>query len=438
MFDSTKRYVAVDLGVTRGQVVLATVTSGSLTVETVHSFQIPTVRMAGQDYWDIYAAYGEVIKGLSLVGAKGLAVESIGIDAWGPGIVCLGRDGSFLGLPRICGSVLSEAVQAKFFKRMDRRELYEAAGSNVLDSHAALQLFGLRRAKSVSLEEAKSLLFIPEAMVCLLTGKRVTEFTSLSAAGLVDRRKGKLSKDVLEACKVRPKRFPSVVQPGSKPGKLTEEAAQATGLGRIHVVTVAGHDVASAAAALPAAGSSSVSLPSGQASAEGSAFLLAGDVCILGVQTAAPVVNDQTFEMNFSNEAGADGVNLLLKRILDDSAEGHSPGSRRLYSAGSGIDAATAQTDYSSLAEEIGNTFVKLQSVTPFRLRTVCVAGDRAADPAFCQLVADECTVPITVLTPAWDGSAGVAALGNILVQSGLTRQAVSSLLTPVTYNPSI
>jgi len=485
MADSTKRYIAADLGLSQGKVLLASVTGGVLTAETVHTFDIPTVRMDGQDYWDIFAAYSELLKGLTVIGSRKLSIESIGIDAWGPGIVCLGRDGRIFGLPCMCGDVLSEAYQAKFFKRMSRRELYEAAGVNVLDSHAALQLFALRRGKSVALDEAKSLLFIPEAIAYLLTGKRFTEYASLSAAGLVDRRSGKISRDVLEACKVRPKRFPSVVQQGARPGKLTEEVAEATGLGRVPVVTVSGHDLASAAAAAPSAG-------------EGSAFLYTGAVSVIGVETVTPVVSDQTFEMNFSNEAGAAGVNLLVKRIAGTDLLGRclaawraaglayspedvalmaregaptaaqldpeDPALRSVAAAPAAIarycslrsmtppadDAALVRLVYSSLAEKIGDTFLKLQSVTPFRLKALHIVGNGvpipgsqpsedgssaslfvggASDPVFCQMVADECAVTVTA------GPADVAALGNVLVQSGLPRTALSA---PVSYTPSL
>ena len=221
MADNKKRYIAIDLGASGGKVVLATVGGGQADIETLHSFSLPEIRIGGQAYWDIYAAYSGILKGLSAAGLRKVPVESIGIDSWGPGIACVAKDGHLLGLPRLSGEVLSDAVQAKFFKRMERRDLYEATGVNVLDSHAALQLFGLRREKSVALDEAKYLFFIPEAIGYLLTGKRYTEFTSLSTAGLADRRTGKISKDVLGACKVRARRFPSVAQPGAKLGKLS-------------------------------------------------------------------------------------------------------------------------------------------------------------------------------------------------------------------------
>ena len=489
MADSAKRYIAVDLGATGGKVVLASVAGGRVATETVCEFSLPHVSIAGREYWDIYSAYAGMLKGLTMVGARKLSVESIGIDSWGPGIVCLGRDGSFLGLPQIGGDVLSEAVHSKFFKRMERRELYEKTGVNVLDSHAALQLYGLRRSKSIALEMAKNLLFIPEAMAYLLTGKRLCGYTSLYAAGLVDRGTKKLSKDVLSACKVKARRFPSVVQPGSKPARLTEELAEATGLGRIPVVAVAGHDLASAAAAVPVSpavpGSDRASLPGILSSEEGAAFLLTGAVSALGVETASPVVNDQTFEMNFSNEAGAGGVNLLVKRICgtdlparclaawraagrdygpEDLArmarEGapvaaqldpEDPALRSAFAAPAFDPAAalsrycslrsmTAPADdasivrliYASLAEKIGDTFTKLQSVTPFRIKSLYIIGEGSSDAAFCQMVADECAVPVTA------GPADAAVLGNVLVQAGLTRAALASSFPTTAYTPGL
>ena len=488
MADSTKRYVAVDLGASCGKVVLASVTAGTVNTETVHSFPIPSVRYSGRDYWDIHAAYHEVLKGLSMVGSRKLSVESVGIDAWGPGIVCLAADGSFLGLPCIFDEVLSSAAHAKFFKRMDRRELYETTGVNILDSHAALQLFGLRRSRSIALEMARYLLFIPDAMAYLLTGKRMCGYTSLYAAGLVDRTKKKLSRDVLSACKVRPRRFPSVVQPGARPARLSEEVAEATGLGRIPVVAVAGHRLASATSAVPAAtvipGSDRAPLGT-VSSGEGAAFLMTGAVGIIGVETASPIVNDQTFEMNFSNEAGADGTNLLVRRIAgmdllkrclaawrasgrdygpEDLArmarEGapvaaqldpEDPALRSAFASPSlnpadainryctlrsmsspPDDSAIVRLIYSSLAEKTGDTFTKLQSITPFRLKSLYITGEWALDSVLCQMVADECAVPVTA------GPVDAAVLGNVRIQAGLTREALSASFPSVTYTPAL
>ena len=113
-------------------------------------------------------------------------------------------------------------------------------------------------------------------------------------------------------------------------------------------------------------------------------------------------------------------------------------------------DAATVRLIYESYAEKIGDTFVKLQSVTPFRIKTLYLIGEGipsslssgtdinermlcgVQDPVFCQLVADECAVPVIT------GPADAAVLGNVLAQAGLTRQALSSTFTPATYSPGL
>ena len=474
MADSTKRYIAVDLGINSGKVVLASVSGGKVSTETVREFRLSPVRIAGQNYWNIFSAYTEVMQGLSAIGARKVSVESIGIDSWGPGIVCMAKDGSILGLPRMVEDTFSELVNAKFFKRMEKRVLYDTTGVNVLDSSAALQLFALRRSGSVILEDTKHLLFIPSAMAYLLTGKRFCDLTSLSAAGLTDRTSKKISKDVLKACKAKARRFPSVVQAGSKPGKLTEEVAQVTGLGRIPVVAVAGHDLASAAAAVPYAPAAASTASAG----EGSAFLLVGSVSVIGVETASPIVNDQTFEMNFSNEAGLAGLNLLVKRIAGtdllrrcmeawrDAGRVYSPEDvdrmaregaatvaqldpedptlRSVPDAPAAItrfcslrnmatpadDAAMVRLVCSSIAEKVGDTFVKLQSVIPLRIKTLHLVGEVSS--VLCQMIADECAVPVTA------GPADAAVLGNVLVQAGLTRQAIATSFTPETFTPDL
>ena len=95
-------------------------------------------------------------------------------------------------------------------------------------------------------------------------------------------------------------------------------------------------------------------------------------------------------------------------------------------------DASIVRLVYTSIAEKIGDTFTKLQSVTPFRLRSLSIIGEGASDPVLCQMVADECAVPVTA------GPADAAVLGNVLVQAGLSRQATASSFEPVTYSPGL
>ncbi len=45
------------------------------------------------------------------------------------------------------------------------------------------------------------------------------------------------------------------------------------------------------------------------------AFISMGTWCIIGQETESPIINDQAFNADFSNEGGAEGINLFVKNI---------------------------------------------------------------------------------------------------------------------------
>ena len=73
-------------------------------------------------------------------------------------------------------------------------------------------------------------------------------------------------------------------------------------LGAIPVIAVAGHDTASAVAAVPALN-------------RNFAYLSSGTWSLMGVETDAPVITEETERLNFTNEGGVAGTIRLLKNI---------------------------------------------------------------------------------------------------------------------------
>ena len=80
---ATNRFVAVDLGASSGRVILATIDRGTISMEEIHRFPDPIIQMRGHFYWDLPAIYQSVIDGLKAIAARGIEVDSIGIDTWG-------------------------------------------------------------------------------------------------------------------------------------------------------------------------------------------------------------------------------------------------------------------------------------------------------------------------------------------------------------------
>ncbi|HBG80593.1 MAG TPA: rhamnulokinase, partial [Porphyromonadaceae bacterium] len=96
--------------------------------------------------------------------------------------------------------------------------------------------------------------------------------------------------------------FAPIVFPGTLIGTLSESAQKQTHLGAVPVIAVAGHDTASAVMATPAEN-------------ENFAYLSSGTWSLMGIESKEPVVSEETFSLNFTNEGGADGSIRLLKNI---------------------------------------------------------------------------------------------------------------------------
>lgn len=89
---------------------------------------------------------------------------------------------------------------------------------------------------------------------------------------------------------------------GNVDRRLSESIARKTGIGEIPVIAVAGHDTASAVAAVPA-------------SSPNFAYLSSGTWSLMGIEVEKPIINEVSFKNNFTNEGGIEGTTRFLKNI---------------------------------------------------------------------------------------------------------------------------
>ncbi len=296
-------FFAVDLGATSGRTILGSFTPDGLELEEVNRFPNHLIRIGGHFYWDIYELYRHIVEGLKLAAQReDVEIVSIGIDTWGVDFVCVGADGAFLRQPYSYRDPHTGGGPARYFARMPRKQVYEWTGIQVMDFNTLFQLDTLRRNHDSALAAADKLLFIPDALSYLLTGVMVTEYTIASTSQLVNAATRRLEPALLESLGLTEAHFGRFVYPGEQVGLLTPEVQELTGLGAVPVIAVAGHDTASAVAAVPATNANF-------------AYLSSGTWSLMGVETDAPVINDETERLNFTNEGGVAGTIRLLKNI---------------------------------------------------------------------------------------------------------------------------
>lgn len=296
-------FFAVDLGATSGRTIAGFITDGKVKLEELTRFPNNLIETGGHFYWDIYALYFEIIKGLKLVARRGLKIESIGIDTWGVDFVCIGDDGALLRNPIAYRDPYTFGAMDEYFANaVSKEEVYRATGIQFMNFNSLFQLYVMKRDGNSALKNASKILFVPDALSWMLTGKAVCEYTIASTSQLLNPVTKDLDEKLLGSLGLERGMFGEMVMPGHEIGVLTEEVQKMTGLGAVPVIAVAGHDTASAVAAVPAKD-------------EHFAYLSSGTWSLMGIETKEPIINELSYKRNFTNEGGVEGTTRFLKNI---------------------------------------------------------------------------------------------------------------------------
>ena len=459
-----KYSLAIDIGASSGRHIVGWKDNGELQTKEVYRFLNGMTELNGHLTWDIEALLYHVKAGIAAA-KKCYPVESLSIDTWGVDFACVAKDGT-LSLPRAYRDPYTDGIPEKFFRKMPREELYRRTGIQIMNLNSVFQLYAQHKEGSEALENAKAILFMPDAVSYLLTGKKVCEYTILSTSALMDPRTKKIDKDILDVCHVKSKRFPSIVYPGDKVGKLSPELAEKTGLGKVNVIAVAGHDTGSAVAAVPAL-------------SEGFAYLSSGTWSLMGIETKEPVINEKMYQLNFTNEGGVGGTTRLLKNITGmwlleqclvkwrsedknysypeiarlaseceksadlidpDAPEFASPTDMPAaickYCRDHGFeepadDAHIMRLIYDSLAGKYAEVFHNLEAIAPFKIEALHIIGGGSQNELLDQMTADACGVTVVA------GPAEGTALGNVMIQAKLSRKDINKFIDTKIFKPS-
>ena len=298
-----QHFFAVDLGATSGRTILGIIEDGRLEQEELTRFPNNLIETGGHFYWDIYALYNEMIKGLQKVGQRGIEITSIGIDTWGVDFVFIGEDNAILRNPIAYRDPHTFGRMEEYFEHVvGRRQVYDITGIQFMNFNSLFQLYAMRKDDNAALKHCQKVLFLPDALSWMLTGEAVCEYTIASTSQMLDPSTGDLSERLIESVGLTRRHFGRMVQPGTMIGVLTKEVQKMTGLGPVPVIAVPGHDTASAVAAVPARD-------------ENFAYLSSGTWSLMGIESRKPVINDRSYELNFTNEGGIEGTTRFLKNI---------------------------------------------------------------------------------------------------------------------------
>jgi rhamnulokinase len=297
------KHLAFDLGAESGRAVLGDFDGRRLRLEILTRFANEPVRTLGAMHWDVLRLHRDMLASLRKCAAEHGGADSVGVDTWGVDFALLGRGGVLLGNPRCYRDPHTEGVMEMALARIPRQELFRRTGIQFMRFNSLFQLLALQRDRSPLLDAAETLLFMPDLFHYFFTGEKVNEYTDASTSQMLDPATRTWAAGLLRDFDLPERLQGKIVLAGAILGPLHRSVADEAGLKGARVVAPATHDTAAAVAAVPAQGDSW-------------AFISSGTWSLMGVETAAPRVNDETLAANFTNEGGVCGTIRLLKNIM--------------------------------------------------------------------------------------------------------------------------
>ena len=298
----SKNVLAFDFGASSGRAILGRFDGSKIELEEVHRFSNDPVTVNGTMYWDVLRQFFEIKQGLSK--AKHMSnFDSIGIDTWGVDFGLPDKDGYLLENPIHYRDSRTQNAIADVSQIISHSELYGRTGIQQMYFNTIYQLFALKQNRPELLKHAHTALFMPDLFTYFLTASKGSEYSIASTTSLLNPWTRKWDKELMSQLDIPTDLFPAVRETGTLAGRLTSEIQEQLGLGPVPVYRVASHDTASAVVSVPALDDDFI-------------YISSGTWSLMGIESDQPIINEQSSEMNYTNEGGYGGKIRFLKNIM--------------------------------------------------------------------------------------------------------------------------
>ena len=290
-------YCAIDLGATSGRILVGTQKNNQWYLETVHRFDDYLVQSDYGLIWNFEKIVYEIRIGLRKLHSLGLKVKSIGIDSWAVDYVLLNQDEQVMFPIYAYRNTRTSLGIELIHQGVSRKDLYERTGIQYQPFNTIYQLASETKDR---LNSAKTFLMIPDYLNFVLTGKKQNEITNMSTTALIDPYSNQINEEILEMISVKPCLFPQLSRPGKRIGSLRKDIANDVGF-ECDVITVASHDTASAFIGHEM---------------KDCFILSSGTWSLLGLVLDKPLINEESYRLNLTNEKGVNDTTRFLKNIM--------------------------------------------------------------------------------------------------------------------------
>jgi sugar (pentulose or hexulose) kinase len=284
--------MAFDLGASSGRGILAAFDGNRIELNEAARFPNSPSFLHGRAYWNFLWIMDNIKKGMASCNVK---PESIGIDTWGVDFGLLDGSGGLLSMPR---SYRDNAFDRKNMEEAavvlgGERELFFETYLSNWEINPLFKLYYMKKNGEEMLESAKTFLMLPNLIEYFLTGRKHSEYTICATTQLYNMKQKKWAGSLMDKIGIPQELFTEVDYAGKILGPLSRETAEETGC-KAQIISVAGHDTASAALAAPS-------------SSRKFTFISSGTWSLLCSCSSSLLEDENVMKKGISNEANWDG-----------------------------------------------------------------------------------------------------------------------------------
>jgi rhamnulokinase len=449
------KILAFDLGASSGRAMLGNFDGEKIELVEIHRFSNDPVMVNGTLYWDILRLLFEIKQGI--IKAKNLGgFDSIGIDTWGVDFGLIAKDGKMLSNPVHYRDSRTVNTPEKIFEKISKKELFNRTGLGFMRLNTIYQIYYLLENESDLLSRCDKMLNTPDLLAYFLTGEKRSEKTIASTTNLLNPHTKEWDFELIKELGLPSDIFAKIINTGEVYGNLSDEICEELGCESVPVVAVGCHDTASAVVSAPIQSNDFI-------------YISCGTWSLFGIESESPIITDEAYKSNFSNETGINNTTRFLKSIMglwliqeskrawekqgietsfdvlekealeaepfkcfidvDDStfeSAGNMPKRVSEFCKRTNQYVPTSRGEivrciYDSLALKYKDTFINLEKVSNRKYSSINMLGGGIKDKLLCQMTANACNV--TVLS----GPVEATSMGNIATQL-ISLGAISSL----------
>lgn len=295
-------YLAVDIGASSGRLILGHMEHGKMILEEVHRFENGMVKKNGELCWEFDRLFEDILTGMKKCRELGKIPISMGVDTWGVDFVLLDKEGQVIGNTVGYRDHRTDGMDEEVYKIIDQQELYARTGIQKAIFNTIYQLMAVKKQHPEYLEQAETLLHVPDYFHYLLTGQKTNEYTEATTGQLVNAETRDWDEELIERLGYPRRIFQKLIMPGTDIGHLSEEVQRKVGFD-LEVIAPATHDTGSAVLAVPANDDDFI-------------YISSGTWSLMGLERPTPDCSEKSSAWNLTNEGGYGGSIRYLKNIM--------------------------------------------------------------------------------------------------------------------------